>query len=170
MSVSTATLTWFDCYMANSRLRPRLWLPILLGVPLLTLLIPLPFLSRCETTTTHICVNCGIRRSLYSTRLVGVSPTASETETLQPTELSRWFASHIAENCRHSWRFNHSTNHTFACIAGLRLWTYSASAASSVTPSLVYFDDDARTEVERRLLESPEACRRYIQARLSNGD
>jgi hypothetical protein len=152
--------------MAKVPLKVRLCLEIAVCIAIAATLFPLPYLARRENTAAYICNQCGIRLRTVSNELVGSWAQAHEQRTLEPTELSRWFESHISDKCQHTWQFNHSGSRIYASLAGVRLWTYSGSAGSSVTPRLVFFSADDRAHVESLLKESGEACRQHIHASL----
>ena len=152
--------------MARFTPRVPLWLVIVACMVLAGALAPFAIVKRQKTTKALICDQCGIRLWIASNELVGSSAPSREKRTLEPTELSRWFASHITTNCQHTWQFNHSSGQTYASFAGLRLWKISGASGSGHTPSIVNFSAEDRAEVETHLRQSPEACRSFIHDRL----
>jgi len=152
--------------MAKITPKVPLWLIAVTCAVIAGVLAPFAIAKRHKSNKAFICDQCGIRLWTKSDALVSSSASASEQRTLEHTALSRWFDSHITNNCQHTWQFNHSSAQTYLSFAGARLWNISGSSGSSTTPSLVYFSSEDRARVESELSRSPDACRSFIRARL----
>jgi len=146
------------------------WLFVLICIAVLVAVSPFAFTKKYKTTNAHVCDQCGIRQWTRSEGQPSMTPSSKQQITLEETELSRWFATNISTNCQHTWHINSSSVQAYLYFGTLRLWQISCGSGYWSTPPIIYLSSDEQLELENRLKENPEACKKYIHDRLTESD
>jgi len=151
--------------MSNKKITLGITVPLIVIVAA-GIIIPAWPASYKEIKQTELCTNCGIIRHLYAAGHIDAAVSENSEISLKDTELSKWFAAHISNNCDHQWQYMHSSQRNFAAFFSVR-WNTSSVFGSGYRPQIVFhLDKDERTKLEELVIAGEGTCQEYISSRL----
>ena len=92
------------------------WLVVVVVCAVALASLPFAIVKRQKLTNEFFCDQCGIGQRVESDKAVGSTVPARDKVSVEPTELSRWFRTHISTNCLHTWRIKHSSSQIYVSL------------------------------------------------------
>lgn len=114
----------------------------------------------------HYCDRCGKSITSVSNFWKGDGEQAVAVETQEATDLSRWFVDHFGERCEHHWVRLHTWYHSFLCLADHNVLDLGTETGCSLTPDLLFLNEEELAHLQKLFDEDPAGCREYIHGKL----